>query len=125
MQVRVAGTVQGSLDNDCLHFVKFSSLVIHFSLSKILKTTFFLFGWQSLFELIKSEVSGIPSDFTEYVSCVFFAGDFLSTVCLERGRELKMLLLPPSFLACGMSKALLTVSSLSGQVWQLLASLTR
>lgn len=41
VQVRVAGTVQGSFDNDYLHCVKFSSLLIHFSLSKILKTTFF------------------------------------------------------------------------------------
>lgn len=90
LQVNVAGTVQGGLDHVCLQFAKFSSLLIHFSLSSIIKSMFFIFGWQSPSELIKSEVSRIPSDFMECVSCVSYAGDFLSMLCLEHGRKIKM-----------------------------------
>lgn len=51
-------------------------LVFHFP--KYENQHFFIFGWQSPAELIKSEVRKIPSDFIDHVSCVFYAEDFLS-----------------------------------------------
>jgi len=82
-----------------LHFAEFSSLLIHFSLSNILKPSFFIFGWQSPAELIKSEVSRILSDFLEYVSCGFFAGVF--SLCAVWKMEEKSICccIPPPFLA--------------------------
>lgn len=116
--VNVAGTVQRGLEQVCLHFAEFTSLLIHFSLSKIWKPTFFIFGWQSPAELIKSEVRRIPSDFIDH-SVVFFMQGIFSVCCLEHGRKIIILLYFPLILMCMVSNALLTVPSLSGEVWEL------
>lgn len=121
LQVSVAGTVQGGLDHMCFNFAEFSSFLIHFSLSSTLKPTFFIFGWQSPAELIKSEASRIPSDFIEYVSCVFYAEDFLGMLWNMAEKSKRRCISPP-FLACVMSNALPSVPAMSGEVWQLLTS---
>lgn len=106
-QVSVPGTVQRGLDQVCLHFAGFTSLLIHFSLSKTWKPTFFMFGWQSPAELIKSEVRRIPSDFI-----VFFMQGIFSVCCLKHGRKIIILLYFPPVLVCKVSHALLTSAHL-------------
>lgn len=96
-KVSAAGTMQRGLDQVCLHFAEFTSLLIHFSLSKIRKAEFFIFGWQSPAELIKSEVRRIPSDFIDHVSCVFYAGDFLSMLFGTWEKNHNIVVFSPSF----------------------------